>query len=300
MTNANKSADSWVIELGSDFYPQALMDLEKPPQRIYGRGNRELLQRHCLSIVGARRATPYGLAVSEMAARVAAQSDIVVVSGGALGCDCAAGTAALRAGGTTIIVSGCGADRIYPASSTWLFKQALAQNGAVISLELWNTPPSRWVFPKRNKIIAALSAVLVVAEAGARSGTMSTAEAALALERTVLSAPGSIFSPRSQGTNRLLNEGATAICDERDLEMAISLAYGTLRLANQGNKKEVGRVMSALLAGPLRPDELASRLGEDIFTMLRTLTDYEASGIVERLPDGRYSPTQTYYLRHNE
>ena len=286
----------WKLNAGEDGYPSTLMELASPPASLYGCGDPEALAEPCISIVGARRATPYGLAVAEMAARVAAECGVTVVSGGAMGCDCAAGRAALAAGGTTVVVSGCGADVTYPASSADVFAGAIHSGGAVVSVEPWGAGPRRWTFPRRNALIAALSQVLVVTEAGMRSGTMSTADAALELDRTVYAVPGSIFSPTSSGTNRLASEGARVIVDERSLELAISLDYGIARFARTGERAPMGPVMAALVASPSRPDELACRLNEGVLTLLKTLTDYEASGIVERLPDGRYAPTRAFLL----
>lgn len=291
--------ERWEIERGDELWPDALDDLARPPERLYGLGRPEALEGPCVSVVGARRATPYGLAIAEMAARVAAECGVTVVSGGAMGCDHAAGAAAVRSGGRTVVVSGCGADVTYPVSSRDLYEAAVATGGAVVSAEPWGAPPRRWSFPKRNALIAALSEVLVVTEAGARSGTASTAEAAAELGRTVYAIPGSIFSPGSAGTNRLIADGARVIADERSLALALSLDYGVAHLAADVPSRAAGPVMSALAASPARPDELAARLGDDVLTVLRTLTDYEARGIVERLPDGRYSPTTEYFLGQN-
>lgn len=291
--------DRWELTRGDDLWPPALDDLARPPERIFGRGDPEALRGPCLSVVGARRPTPYGVAVAEMAARVAAGCGVCVVSGGAMGCDRAAGAAALAAGGRTVVVSGCGADLVYPASSRDVYEGAVERGGAVVSAEPWGSGPRRWAFPKRNALIAALSRVLLVTEAGLRSGTMSTAEAALELDRIIYAVPGSIFSPSSAGTNRLIAEGARVIPDERSLAVALALDYGRVPLAAPLARDAPGPVMSALLASPLRPDELAARMGEDVLTVLRTLTDHEARGLVERLPDGRYSPTREFLLGHN-
>lgn len=290
------TGSGWELLAGDDDYPAALLDLEKPPEVIYGRGDPRALEGPCVSIVGSRRATPYGLAIAEMAARSAAQHGITVVSGGALGCDRAAGLEALRAGGRTVVVSGCGADLVYPRSSSDVYEGALAAGGAVISEQRWGTGPRRWAFPRRNALIAALSQVLVVTEAGVRSGTLSTAEAAAELGRTVYAIPGSIFSPSSVGTNRLISEGARVIPDEQALALALSLDYGSMSLAGDVARPDPGPVMGALLASPSRPDDLAARLGESVLTVLRTLTDFEARGIVERLPDGRYAPSRDYLV----
>lgn len=289
----------WVLHKEDEQWPLALNDLSRPPERLYGMGDPSALAGPCISIVGARRASPYGTAIAKMAARVAVECGITVVSGGALGCDHAASAEALRLGGKTIIVSGCGADVVYPSSSRDVFEGAVSCGGAVVSIERWGAGPRRWAFPRRNAIIAALSSVLLVTEAGMRSGTMSTADAAIELGRIVYAVPNSIFSPEGSGTNRLIAEGARVIVDEQSLGVSIALDYGAARLSDEGHVRSVGPIMSALLASPSRPDELSERLNESVLTVLKTLTDYEARGIAVRLPDGRYSPTESFLLGHN-
>ena len=296
---ARMMGDGWMLTKTDAAWPTSLNDLGNPPERLFGMGDPAALAGPCISIVGARRATPYGLAVAEMAARVAVECGVTVVSGGALGCDHAASSAALKRGGRTVIVSGCGSDVIYPSSSRDIFEGTLAQGGAIVSMERWGAGPRRWAFPKRNAIIAALSSVLLVTEAGMRSGTMSTADAAIELGRIVYAVPNSIFCPESSGTNRLISEGARVIVDERSLGVSLALDYGAARLSDDGPVRSVGPIMSALLASPARPDELSARLNESVLTVLKTLTDYEARGIAERLPDGRYSPTKAFLLGHN-
>lgn len=287
------------LERDQEEFPKAIASEESVrAERLYVLGDPGVFDSDTVSIIGARRATPYGIAIAEMAGRIAAESGIVVVSGGAMGCDYAASRAALDAGGKTIIVSGCGADKVYPSSSRDIFHDAVEGGGAVVSLECWGAGPRPYTFPRRNVIIAALSPVLLVAEAGERSGTMSTVDAALELGRTIYAAPGSIFSPNSQGANRLIRDGAFPIVSESDLEMRLSLDYGVLRVVTEHESRQVGEVISALIASPARPDDLAPRLGQSVLTLLRTLSDYESRGIVERMPDGRYALTARAYQEY--
>lgn len=289
------TASRWELTPQDDTYPETLQDFDTPPKRLYGIGSPEVLSSRCLAVIGARRATPYGLTVAEMAGRIAAECGITVVSGGAMGCDAAALRAAQLAGGTTIVIPGTGADYVYPATSRDVFDHA-PNNGCILSLEDWGTPPRPYNFPKRNHIIAALSEVLLVAEAGERSGTSSTATCAAELGRTIYAVPGSIFSPESMGANRLIVEGALPIVSEEDLEMRISMDYGVIRLMSGGVRKDMGRIMSALVAMPMRPDDLANRLGETPLNMLMALSDLEANGSVDRLPDGRYAASRDFYV----
>lgn len=289
------SREAFELNSKDENWPHALDELGDV-SRLYGLGDLSVLARPSLAVIGARRATPYGLSVSEMLGRVAAECGIPLISGGAMGCDSAALASALDAGGQIIIVSGCGADMVYPRSSEEIFSRAADGAGAVVSLEKWGAPPKRYAFPKRNRVIAALCHVLVVAEAGVPSGTFSTASAAADLGRDIYAVPGPIFSPSSRGTNQLIEQGASIIPDEMALEVKLSLDFGVTRLATQAELPDRGRVLSALVACPTRPDELATRLGIDVLTIVKTLSDYEIRGLVKRLPDGRYSPTNKVYL----
>lgn len=281
------------MEAGDEGYPRMLLDLEQPP-RLYVRGSLAAFEVPCISVIGARRASPYGIACAELAARIAVEAGVTVVSGGAIGCDQAAGRAALKAGGRHILVFGTGADVVYPPSAADLVDAALDAGGAVVSLERWGSPPRRYAFPKRNAVIAALSAALVICEAGMPSGTFSTAETATALGRELLCMPGSMFSGLSAGTNRLIADGACCVSDEEALEVAVSRVYGTLRFTHgaargvPGLSPEEKRVMSALTAAPLRIEVVAAHLGTSVVRALRTVGGLEARGLVERLADGSY------------
>lgn len=267
-------------------------------ERIYGIGDRKALDRPCISIVGARRATPYGLSAAKMAGEVAAGLGITVVSGGARGCDYAAGRAALDAGGTTIVCAGCGADTTYPKSSRDLFDEARSGRGAVIALEGWGAPPRRYCFPRRNELIAALSVSTLVVEAGMPSGTFSTATTAAELGRNVYAVPGSIFSPASRGANHLIESGAAIIADEVSLQVRISMDYGSLLLVpEEADDEDADEVIAMVMASPLTTDQIARALGRDPVAMLPVLANYEASGRLVRLADGRYSPSEAELLR---
>ncbi|WP_085830347.1 DNA-processing protein DprA [Collinsella vaginalis] len=286
------------LAIDDERYPASVRELPDAPPVLYVRGDPAMLSRPSLSIVGARSATPYGTAVAEMGARIAAQSGLVVVSGGARGCDQAAGAAALDAGGVHVVVLGCGADIVYPRSSAPLIERALAGGGAVVSLDPWGMEPRRWAFPRRNRVIAALSAALLVTEAGLPSGTFSTAECAVELGRELLAIPGSILSAGSRGSNHLIASGATCIADEEELEMAISRIYGLLRFSRPEAPGTPGvgavaqQVLDALAASPLRMEEIACVARLDVPQTLQFTSELMVQGLVERLIDGRVSLTK--------
>lgn len=297
MNTSVSLAQQFSLDRNSSKWPSALDELPEHYNHLVGIGDWQVLHEPCLGVVGARRATPYGVTAARMVGRIAAESGINVVSGGAMGCDFAASKAALDAGGKVILVSGCGPDVIYPRSSRELYERIPQTGGAIISCEGWGTPPRRYSFPKRNSVIAALSVALVVTEAGISSGTFSTAEAAVSLGRTLYAVPGSIYSPTSRGTNRLIEEGAVPVVDEVSFELRLSIDFGVLRDQKMQKDPRRGKIMSALVSNPARPDELAVQLDEDPLTLARTLVDYEAKGLVERLWDGRYTPTDAGYHR---
>lgn len=285
------------IALGDKEYPECFRELQPSPSMIYIRGDLDVLRTPCAAVIGSRRATPYGIATAQIIAAALAQSGITVVSGGARGCDQAAGWSALDAGGKHVIVLGTGADIVYPRSAASLIERTIDAGGAIVSIERWGTGPRKYAFPKRNRVIAALSRALFITEADLPSGTFSTAEAAVALDREVLAVPGSIMSPLSCGTNHLIASGAGCLIDEDSVEMAVSRIFGTLRYCRSrvhgafaGNGQEA-EIMRALFASPLRMDEIAAMLSVGVMDCLPPVSALEMRGCIERLPDGRYAPT---------
>jgi DNA processing protein len=291
-------AGGWELRRGDAGYPSCLEDSLRPPAVLYGYGDLSGLVPG-LAVIGARRATPYGLAAAREFAGWASGEGVTIVSGAAVGCDQAAHRAAIDAGGRTVAVMGCGADVDYPRGARDLLA-TLRRDHAVVAELPWGMQPSRNTFPARNRIISALSSAILVVEAAPRSGTFSTAEAALKSGRDVLIVPGSIYSDTSRGCMRLFGEGATPIIDVTDLGAALhscDLWDGPApleRLAHGvpgGMTPVVRRVLEALLADAMRPDDAARALSLDIVTLARVVSALEAQGLVARYPDGRYGPT---------
>ncbi len=290
------ASDGWEIQRGDALWPSLLDSIDFREDSIRGIGDASLLKGPCISVIGARNATPYGLLAARMVGKIAAQCNITVVSGGAVGCDYAAGRACYDAGGCTIVCAGSGADVIYPRSSSDLFHDARRQRGAVISLEAWGAAPKRYYFPKRNVLIAGLSKALVVVEAGIKSGTSQTALAAAQAGRSIYAVPGSIFSASSQGANLLIENGASIITDSLALQTLISMDYGVLPLTNQHNpSSHHDKLLDALLAMPMHVESLAAELNMSLSTLVTRLSNYETRGLVSRLSDGRYSLSEAGY-----
>jgi len=283
------------FELGKSdaSYPERLLSFEGPPPVIYGLGNEGALDRG-VAIIGARNATPYGKRAAKLVASWAADLGLVVYSGGARGCDQAAHQGALEAGGTTVAVMGCGADIVYPSRSGKLLDQVAAQ-GAVVSQYPWQTPPMKYRFRERNRLIAALSDLVIVVEARLPSGTLSTVQHALEMGVQVAAVPGSIFCLEAAAPNRLISEGALPISCREDLSLACDfmtsrpnapLIQDELALFDDASLD--GRLLGALRSNPALPGELSTDLECSLEEVLETLGMLEIQGKVLRFPDGRY------------
>lgn len=281
------------LRLGDADYPAQLAELPDAPKVLYGIGDPSALQPG-LAVIGARKATPYGIAAARIFSGWAAEAGYVVYSGAAIGCDQAAHAAALDRGGTTVAVMAGGADVAYPTGARTMIDR-IAQSGAVVSEHRWGTEPTRWRFRTRNRIIAGLSRVLLVVEARIPSGTFTTVEYALDADRTVVAVPGSIFAPECRGPNRFIADGARPIAEVEDLASVLaSDLFQPPRAVSLWESLPSGAdedpLLGALRADPMRPDDAARALGLDIVTAMRRIGALEVAGEVRRYPDGRYGP----------
>lgn len=298
-----------VLRPGDALFPQALRDIPRPPKALYVLGNPHALQEG-LAVVGARKATPYGLGLARRFARLAAERGVAIVSGGAKGCDAAAHEAALAAGAPTVAFLGGGCDMPYPAQHAGLFERIAAAGGAVVSEHPWDAPPLPQQFRTRNRLIAGLARATLIVEAGLPSGTFSTADEALAANRDVLVVPGAITSPYSRGANRLLYQGATPIVDDESFSDVLFSLFGCLKqetFSEEGAGPDVakGRSKHDNSLGPLEAALTAEPLGlEELYALackhcdskqprawlMERLTAGEKAGLFARYPDGRWGP----------
>lgn len=242
-----------------------------------------------------------------MAAEVAhdlARVGIVVVSGMARGVDGAAHRGALRGGGPTVGVLGCGIALCYPAEHRKL-REEMAVFGAVISEDGGDAPPERWRFPRRNRLIAALAEAVVVVEADERSGALSTARWAADLGREVLAVPGPIHEPASRGTNLLIRDGVRPFLGLSDLfeacpelrqarpRMAGTAAAGAVATQHGlgGVEGDPAAVLDALGAAALHPDELSTLLGLPVHRVMAAVTALHLRGAISEVSGGRLART---------
>jgi DNA processing protein len=277
----------------SDGYPASLAQLASPPAVLHVGGGLQrleaLLVARPVAVVGARRASPYGIAVSRSLGRGLAAAGITVISGMAIGIDAAAHQGALSGAGVTIAVLPGGADVPYPPSARALHRR-IRERASVVSELPPGTRVRRWMFPARNRIIAALSAMTVVVEARQGSGALLTARAALELGRLLGAVPGRITSPLAAGPHELLTSGALLIDGP---QAALDGLFGI-------GARVVPSRTDVALAPELRPllDALAE--GHDTATALATagidpdralsaLAALELAGRVRREAGGRFS-----------
>jgi DNA processing protein len=276
-----------------DRYPRALCDGPDPPAVVHvaGAGARmeELLEAPSVAVVGARRATPYGLEVARGLGRGLSAAGVTVVSGMALGVDSAAHAGALEAGGRTVAVLAGGADLPYPASKRGLHRR-LVDEACALSEMPPGLRPRRWCFPARNRLIAALAGVTVVVEAVERSGALITARLARDQGREVAAVPGAVTSPRSRGTNALLRDGAHLVRDAQDvLDLLLGVGVACARAQDRfaGLDDSLRRVLDAVAAGCDTAAGLAATPAETGAAMI-ALSRLELLGHLRRGPGGRY------------
>jgi DNA processing protein len=252
---------TWAIERGTAGYPDALEELPDPPTAVHGVGDRQLIaELECeatVTIVGSRRATAYGLRMAEELGRDLAYAGITVVSGLAYGIDAAAHHGAIAGGGPTVAVLGGGPDVIYPPSHRGLHRQVVS-SGAVISEHPPGTETTRWSFPARNRIMAALARMVIIVEAAEPSGSMITAQRATELHRDVGAVPGHVGTRVAAGPHALIRDGAALIRDTQDVLDAM-LGVGRTRVAQAGPELEppLLEVLDRVERGASTPDAVA-------------------------------------------
>ena len=260
-------------------FPVLLNAIHDPPPGLFVRGvaDLELLGRAAVAIVGARACSAYGRQVARRVARDAAAAGLVVVSGLARGIDAEAHRGALEAGGTTVAVLGCGADRDYPAAHASLARE-IAERGLVVAEYGPGVEPAPWRFPARNRIIAGLCAATVVVEARERSGALITADFALEEGREVLAVPGEITSALSAGSNALLRLGATPLTRSED----VLEAYGLEPAAAAAPELDAraAAVLGHVRTAAVGADELARAMLLGAAELAAALSQLELAGLV--------------------
>jgi DNA processing protein len=248
---------------GSEGYPARLEALRDPPARVFSRGT--LPRAPAVAIVGTRRADAEAVDFTEHLARELAGAGLSIVSGGAAGIDAAAHRGAILAGGHTIVVQAASLAEPYPGSHRALFDEILTKGGGWISETPIGMPAQAYRFLARNRLIAALADVVVVVQAPAKSGALSTARHARQLGRPLFAVPAAPWDPRSEGVLTLLAELARVCRGADDIATFLGVARRDHVEAPKEAHPPLGpdaeRVLAALSTRPAHADAIATRAG---------------------------------------
>lgn len=314
-----------IVTPSSSFYPVLLMELPDMPAVLFVDGDCSALKsRVNIAFVGTRKASEYSRKIAFSLSCEISRAGALIVSGGALGIDSAAHEGALRAGGKTVAVLGCGLGTDYLQENAAL-RNEIAKNGALISEFLPFTPASRTTFPIRNRIISGMSAGTVVIEAGEKSGSLITANLALAQGREVFAVPGDLTSSSYTGTNNLIRDGCIPVFEAKDIIRPFRFVYPEFELKDtetpsyepvkaekENSKKSVSsvedekinevktvkkrtdvsltqnakRVYDIFSDTPLHIDEITEKSALASSQVLAALTELELNGLVA-LENGR-------------
>ncbi|WP_413835186.1 DNA-processing protein DprA [Desulfobacula sp.] len=288
-----------IVTLTDSSYPALLKQIHDPPPFLTYLGKLDN-SAPCISIVGSRSATAYGLSTSENLAYHLAKKGFQIVSGLARGIDARAHKGALRAQGKTIAVMGSGLNKIYPRENKHLFHD-IADKGTVFSEFKLDTKPFPSNFPIRNRIIAGLSCGSIVVEAAKRSGSLITARLAGEYNREVFAVPGSIQSKKSQGTHSLLKQGAKLVENEMDIMdelhhfIHLKKNYQPVSLQNKKMsnyktcKTAEPEILKFIGPYPVHIDMLIVNSGMNSSQITSQLLDLELEGKVNRHQGNYYS-----------
>lgn len=312
-------ADARLLLLADNDFPAMLTKGLTPPPLLFVRGDSQCLHQPALSIVGSRHATPQAMRITHDFAAALARKGVTIISGMASGADTAAHQGALQAMGTTVAVWGTGIDRVYPARNKNLATQ-IAAHGCIISEFPLGTRPSPGNFPRRNRLIAALSQGTLVVEAAIESGSLITARLAGEMGREVMAIPGSIDNPLSKGCHALIKQGAKLVENLEDILQECPRLLQKKDLQSYSNRPHLQtddisksftntdssedllsvhssdcilnpmeqQVLDGLGYGIMHPDMLVTALGmaaTDVYAHLVTL---ELGGWITTLPGGCY------------
>ncbi len=284
-TDAARRLGIEIVGRDEDRYPQWLRRTHTPPLVLWVSGALDPDEgERAVAVVGSRAATPVGRGFAEELALELAGAGLVVVSGLARGIDAAAHRGALRAGGRTVAVLGSGLDRLYPPEHEELAARIAAAAGAVVSEFPLGTRPWKSNFPRRNRVIAGWARAVVVVQAGARSGALSTARAALDEDRDVLAVPGHPSEPQAEGANALLKDGAALVRGAADVLAELGVAQ-----PQPAAPACEDAVLRAIDARPACVDLIQERSGLALPALLSRLAELELAGAVARLGGGLYA-----------
>lgn len=291
-----------LVLLNEPEYPSYLSNISDPPVLLYFQGKLPPREMPLLAIVGARRATPYGIAVAQNLSGELAQRGWGIVSGMARGIDAAAHEGALQENGYTLAVLGCGIDICYPREN-YLLKERIREKGCLLTEFPSGTRPEPKNFPIRNRIISGCALGTLVVEAGEKSGSLITATLALEQGREVFAVPGPITSIQSKGANSLIKQGAKLVAKVEDiLEEFPYFVFPESRRRTEKSSvilsltPEESAVFKFITLEPTHIDQLAEATGLAVSVVSGILTMLEVKGMVKQLPGNYFVCTDVFLV----
>ncbi|MBM7613648.1 DNA-processing protein DprA [Alkaliphilus hydrothermalis] len=276
-----------ILTILDEAYPDKLRNIYDSPYVIYINGNAKF-DLPLISIVGSRKASPYGKWAAYQFAKELSQWGIGVISGLALGIDAASHKGTLDNKGYTIGVLGSGVEQCYPVSNSAIMKQMI-ETGCVLSEYAPGTPPMKHHFPARNRIISGLSDGVIVIEAAEKSGALITVEYALDHGKEVYALPGNINQLQSKGTNKLIRDGAKILLSIEDIIEDLKKSYPLINNCNKvATTEQLGeieeKIYSIIRQGQISIDLIAYKSGLKIKDLSSILTILEIKGFINQLP----------------
>lgn len=280
-----------VLSWESQAYPALLKNIHNPPLVLYVRGQFTPQDEWALAVVGTRRATSYGRECTRMFVQGLVQNNITIVSGLAYGIDTEAHQSAIKAGGRTLAVLGCGVDISYPAENRKL-SQTIVENGALISEYPLGTKPESGNFPQRNRIISGLSLGTLLVEGEVRSGARITADYALEQGREVFAIPGPISRKSSAGPNHMIQHGGAKLVTQvndilEELNLTMVAHHSAARAIIPDNEIEAV-LLKQLSLEPTHVDDLGNVTNLSAAEIASTLILMELKGMVRQVGGMNY------------
>lgn len=290
-----QKADVGVLSVQGSRYPDMLRNISDPPPVLFYKGDPDCLQGKCITMVGSRKASPAGIAVTQKIARDFGEACVTVVSGMAVGIDASAHTGCMDGGSPTAAVLGCGLDVDYPAEHSALKRRLLNSGGVMLSEYPLGTRAYPGHFPVRNRLLSGLSRVVVMMECSQRSGSLSTVQHALDQGREVYAYPGDVGTPWAEGAHQLLREGANYFATAEDIlsDMGWKIEKQAKRQSAKSSLPPLTevqrRVLTAVTSGECSFDQLAAGTGLGAPELSGALTMLQLMGLVKSLPGKMYA-----------
>lgn len=271
-------------------YPLNLKNIYSPPAVLYWRGNKELLDKIGVAVVGTRNYSSYGRQVTESLVKDLVANKMVIISGLAIGIDAIAHVTALENKGETIAVLGGSLEQISPAVNTEIGERILREGGVIVSEMPVGGTIGKWSFPARNRIVSALSQAVLVVEAPAKSGALITANFALEQGRSVMAVPGSILHGKSTGCHNLIKEGALLVSHVKDIlmEMGIKERENKSEMILEFDNDLQAKIISCLESKSKIIDEIVIILGVDAGEIIAEINLMYLKGWIGEESGGRW------------